>query len=331
MLTSFEELRDFLATKGKLRMSHIYKPTMLLTLLRSGGTANKEAIAKDFMLADERQIKFYKQNIVHDKPGKRLVRDGLVTYDKEQKTYSLSDIFEGLSATQSTEIMTILEGRITEYLEERKYPFGDSNLDAVPGSLRYEVLAKAKKRCELCGVSASKTQIDVDHIVPRSKGGSNKIENLQALCRTCNAQKSNRDDTDFRSILDSYSYREKGCVFCELPKNRVIAENELALAFEDGYAVTEGHTLVIPKRHVSNYFDLYQPERNAVQQLLDSARDNLMSKDSTITGFNIGNNAGASAGQTIFHCHVHLIPRRDGDCDDPRGGVRGVIPEKQKY
>jgi ATP adenylyltransferase len=261
-------------------------------------------------------------------PGNRLVRDGLVTYDKG--TYKLTDILTGLSAAQRSELEVILEQRITDYLEMRN-PFGDSNLDAVPGNLRYEVLKRAKNRCELCGVSSRETQIDADHIIPRSKGGSNDIENLQALCRTCNAQKSNRDDTDFRDMADSYKHRQKGCVFCELPKKRIIQENELAIAFEDGYPVTEGHTLVIPKRHVADYFDLYQPERNAIQRLLESARERIMAQDSTVTGFNIGNNAGSSAGQTVYHCHTHLIPRRDGDCEDPRGGVRGVIAGKQKY
>ena len=89
--------------------------------------------------------------------------------------------------------------------------------------------------------------------------------------------------------------------------------------------------MVIPKRHVSDYFDLEQSEINSINKILFSVKHNLEKKDKTITGFNIGINSGVSAGQTIFHCHIHLIPRRDGDVKDPRGGVRGVIPEKQKY
>ena len=89
--------------------------------------------------------------------------------------------------------------------------------------------------------------------------------------------------------------------------------------------------MVIPKRHVADYFDLDQPELNAITQLLAKIKDELTVADASITGFNIGINSGQSAGQTIFHCHVHLIPRRDGDVEDPRGGVRGVIAAKQKY
>jgi diadenosine tetraphosphate (Ap4A) HIT family hydrolase len=89
--------------------------------------------------------------------------------------------------------------------------------------------------------------------------------------------------------------------------------------------------LVIPKRHVADYFDLYQPERNAAQALLEAERDKIKSTDTEVSAFNIGVNCGEDAGQTIFHCHIHLIPRRKGDIDNPRGGVRGVIPTKRIY
>ena len=121
------------------------------------------------------------------------------------------------------------------------------------------------------------------------------------------------------------------CIFCELGAGRIIAENGLCLAIRDAYPVTEHHTLVIPKRHVADYFALYQPERNAIDQMLQEQRIAILEMDSTVSGFNVGINVGKSAGQTVFHVHVHLIPRRDGDVDEPRGGVRGVIPSKRKY
>ena len=139
------------------------------------------------------------------------------------------------------------------------------------------------------------------------------------------------DDTDFRGVVDSYSDREAGCIFCELGAERIILENELCFAIRDAFPVTEHHTLVIPKRHVADYFDLHQPERNAIEAMLHEQRQSILDQDNTVTGFNVGINAGASAGQTVFHVHVHLIPRRDGDVVDPRGGVRGVIPSEQGY
>jgi ATP adenylyltransferase len=121
------------------------------------------------------------------------------------------------------------------------------------------------------------------------------------------------------------------CIFCNLPDERVIDENEVALAIRDGFAVTEFHTLIIPKRHISSYFDLSQLEKAGCDELLSSAKSKIIEADDSVSGFNIGINVGEDAGQTVFHCHIHLIPRRKGDVEDPRGGVRGVIAGKQKY
>ena len=121
------------------------------------------------------------------------------------------------------------------------------------------------------------------------------------------------------------------CVFCNLDESRIEIENDLALSFKDLYPVTNGHTLVIPKRKAQSFFDLTEEETAAMFELLHLQKEDLKNKDSSITGFNIGINDGEDAGQTIMHCHIHLIPRRSGDMEDPRGGVRGVIPEKQSY
>ena len=115
------------------------------------------------------------------------------------------------------------------------------------------------------------------------------------------------------------------------PAEKIVAENQLAFLIWDGFPVTEGHLLAIPRRHVADYFELHQPERNAIQRLLDEGRKLLRAKHPEVSGFNVGINCGEAAGQTIFHCHVHLIPRRAGDVANARGGVRGVIAGKQDY
>ena len=104
----------------------------------------------------------------------------------------------------------------------------------------------------------------------------------------------------------------------------MLGENELCFAIIDAFPVTEHHTLVILKRHVADYFDLHQPERNAIEALLHEQRQLILKQDNTVTGFNVGINAGASAGQTVFHVHVHLIPKRNGNVANPRGGVVGL-------
>jgi ATP adenylyltransferase len=127
---------------------------------------------------------------------------------------------------------------------------------------------------------------------------------------------------------------ESSCLFCDIQSKdrvRIISENALAFAVSDGFPVTEGHTLLIPKRHAADYFELSQAEINAINQLMGQQKEFLQKSDKSIEGFNIGMNCGEVAGQTIFHCHVHLIPRRKGDVENPRGGVRHVIPGKGFY
>lgn len=120
------------------------------------------------------------------------------------------------------------------------------------------------------------------------------------------------------------------CVFCELPTDRVQAMNDLALAFADAFPVTTGHTLVIPRRHVANFFDLTEDEVVAVYRLLRLMRDRLEQTQSP-RGFNIGANIGEIAGQSVGHAHIHVIPRFSGDVEDPFGGIRNVIPGKGRY
>ena len=123
----------------------------------------------------------------------------------------------------------------------------------------------------------------------------------------------------------------KDCIFCNLEPSRIEDRNEFFVAIKDLYPVTEGHTLIIPSRHVESFFELTRDEEIAMLDMLSSQKEKLSQLDTSITGFNVGINDGEDAGQTIMHCHIHLIPRRKGDMESPRGGVRGVIPDKQSY
>lgn len=121
------------------------------------------------------------------------------------------------------------------------------------------------------------------------------------------------------------------CLFCKLETRSYIKNTPLAFAIRDGFPITEHHTLIIPHRHVPTYFDLNKDELDAINALLTALKNDIEKEDPQVTGFNIGINNGESAGQTIFHCHIHLIPRRDGDVKNPRGGVRHTIPGKGFY
>ena len=329
MQTTYTILSDFIS--NKMRMSHIYQPVMLMELLANKGNASVEEIAKQILIRDPSQIEYY-STITKNQPGRVLgKKHNLVT--KENQQYSLNG-FSELSNQEVEQLMELCQFKLEEFISDRGkriWKHRTNSSGYISGTIRYQVLKRAKYRCELCGILDKDKRIEVDHIVPRSKGGKDDLENLQALCYTCNSMKGNKDDTDFREVSDSYKDREKGCLFCEIPTKRIVAENSLAYAVYDGYPVTELHTLVIPKRHTATYFDLYQPELNACNQLLESMKEEILKQDDTVTGFNIGMNNGEDAGQTIFHSHIHLIPRRKGDVDNPRGGVRGIIPSKQSY
>ena len=121
------------------------------------------------------------------------------------------------------------------------------------------------------------------------------------------------------------------CLFCDSKKSGIAHENDLAYASYDSYPVSDHHCLIIPKRHIKNYFDMTNDELIACNDLIQIVKNEILSKDTNVKGFNIGTNAGKIAGQSIMHCHIHLIPRREGDVDNPQGGVRSVIPNKQHY
>ena len=326
---TYEQLKDFIT--NQMKMSQIYQPVMLIELLRNAGTATRNQIAKAILSHDRSQIEYY-EHITLNMVGKVLTNNRGIT-ERNKRDYFLKG-FNDLSKEQITELIGLCEHKIEVFKETRGdkiWSHRKKSSGYISGTLRYEILKNAKFRCELCGISADIKALEVDHIIPRKHGGSDEESNLQALCYSCNAMKRDRDDTDFREVKDSYQFRQSSCIFCELPSDRIVAENELAYAIRDAFPVTDLHTLIIPKRHVSDYFDMYQPELKAVQQLLESQRLELIKADPSITGFNIGNNVGETAGQTVMHCHTHLIPRRLGDVENPAGGIRGVIADKQKY
>jgi ATP adenylyltransferase len=327
----FEELNDFI--RNKMRMSHVYQPVMLMELLEKGGSASTDDIAKALLLRDISQVEYYAA-ITKNMVGRVLTKNRGIT-EKQKDSYYIRG-FDDLSASEVEILVDLCASQVESYVErrgDRIWAHRKKSSGYISGTLRYEVLKQAKFRCRLCGTSAEDKALEVDHIKPRSKGGTDDLFNLQALCYSCNSMKRDRDDTDFRDIGQSYEQREDGCVFCQTSKSDVLFENELSYAIYDINPVTPHHTLIIPKRHVPDFFDLYQPEINAVHVLLGETKKEIEGLDETVTGFNIGSNSGEDAGQSIFHCHIHLIPRRKHDANNPksyaknpRGGVRGVIP-----
>ena len=121
------------------------------------------------------------------------------------------------------------------------------------------------------------------------------------------------------------------CLFCNSKKSGIAHQNELAYASYDSYPVSDLHCLIIPKRHIKDYFELNNEELVACNELIKIVKDEIYAKDKSVKAFNIGSNIGKISGQSIMHCHIHLIPRREGDVENPQGGVRSVIPKNQHY
>ena len=313
-------------------MQAIYQPVMLKTLLQSKEyKTSVETIAMQFLINDEPQLQYYKY-ITKEMPGRVLASHDIVRYDDDAYVLNLRG---QLSDEQVQDLIELCDAKIQQY--EQKYGRKTiwhsrfAGAKDISGPLQYQVFKRAKGKCELCGISSKVKALQIDHIRPRSKGGSTVMENLQALCYTCNAQKQNKDDTDFRGWAKMYDNRDKDCVFCNIQRERIEIKNSLAMAFEDKYPVTEGHILVSPLRHTLSFFDLGSSEQKACLILLEQQKKKIAQKDSTVTGFNVGINDGADAGQTVMHCHIHLIPRRKGDIADPRGGIRNIIPGRGSY
>lgn len=306
-----------------MSMSHIYQPVMIKVLLENGGSADKRTIAQNILSYDFSQVEYY-EAITTNMVGRVLRKNVIVSKDKN--IFELI-LFEDLSSTEIHELITLCDLKINEYIKKRGVKIWEHrrrNRKAVPGSKRYKVLKRADGRCELCGISKEEKALEVDHIIPKNNGGEDSIDNYQALCFSCNASKRDTDDTDFRNLNVKYQTRKSDCVFCNVSR-KIIAKNELSIAFYDKFPVTSNHVLIIPKRHCINYFELSQPEINAMHRLVHILKEKLKREDANISGFNIGFNSGEDAGQSVFHCHMHLIPRRKNDIPNPSGGIRNLM------
>ena len=322
----YEELVDFL--ERKMSMSHVYQPLLVRALVDAGGTATVRQLAQVFLAQDESQLLYYEKRI-KEMPLKVLKRHEVITSDGQLVSLSAKN----LTLQQKAHIRMICEQRLQSFVQKRGIGIWDYRLldeEPIPDSLRFLVLKAAGGRCQLCGISAKDRPLDVDHIIPRSRGGKTELANLQALCSKCNRSKRNQDDTDFRSW--PHASADPNCVFCGPDlMTKVVEKHGSVFAIKDKHPVTPGHLLVIPIRHTPDWFSMTEGERLDADQLMRVLQARIRAEDRRVAGFNVGSNCGDVAGQTVSHAHIHLVPRRSGDIADPRGGVRGVIPEKRIY
>ena len=308
MTTRFNELSDFIS--NQMRMSHIYQPAMLMELLSNGGVAGVSDIAKALLVRDNSQVEYYEQ-ITKNMVGRVLTKNRGLTA-RHRDAYSLIG-HEELSEDEVNKLIGLCADKINEYVGrrgDRIWSHRKKSAGYISGTLRYEVLKRAKSRCELCGISNQEKALEVDHIIPRNFDGTDDLANLQALCYSCNAMKRDRDDTDFRGVVDSYKHRRNGCRFCGEDTSCHLSENELCYSIDATNPLEKNHILIIPKRHVTDFFELYRPETNAALDLLDVGKRRIESLDRTVQGFNIRMETGGNLDNKEHHCSFDLIPIR---------------------
>lgn len=288
-------LRHFLETE--MAMSHIYQPVMIRTILDGGGAATRRQIAAAISAADLSQIEYYEQ-VVKRYPGPVLRKRGIVDYDAG--VFRLAGKLRRLTEWERAELRAVCDLKVAEFVAQRQdriWAHRAGNLDPLPGSLRWQVISRALGRCEACGVSSAERVLQVDHIQPRSKGGSNELWNLQALCSTCNSQKSDREAVDFRAAKAfSASAHRPDCELCSAATAHGM-ENELARVVRLGSA-----PVLLPRRHGISYVDLWQSEVNALRSLERAVHTIEPSLIDMITRMR------PAAPGDIGHLAVHLVP-----------------------
>ena len=194
-IMNFKSLLGFILKK--MTMSHIYQPILIRALVQSGGRATVRQLAQVLLLEDESQLLFYEKRL-KEMPLKVLQRHGVLRVSGDLVALNTPN----LTLEQRAEIRGACEDRLMSFVSKRGITTWDYRMmedDPVPDSVRYRVLKKANGCCSLCGASKKVTTLHIDHIVPRSRGGSNEESNLQVLCLKCNLGKGNKDSTDFRS------------------------------------------------------------------------------------------------------------------------------------
>lgn len=261
---TLEELIDFI--ERRMSMSHVYQPLLIRALLDAGGTATLLQTAIAFVSQDESLINEAEKTIVR-MPTPVLQKHGVGEYDKNARLLRLN--VPSLSLQDRARLRMLCDQRLGEYLAKRGMSIWDYRLiddSDVPYDLRYRVLAESDRRCALCGVTPKERPLDVDHIIPRTRGGTNDTANLQVLCSRCNRAKGNRDTRDFRVTT---SESQSGCPFCPPEvEERAIDATPLVRAVPDQHPVTKGHTLLVPRRPVEDALQLTEAERQDAHALI---------------------------------------------------------------
>ena len=295
----YRDLSDFILKR--MRMTHIYQPLMIRTLLKSDDNrATADDIASEFLHQDISQLKYYKA-IVKRWPHVTLVKKrNIVSYNRG--IYKLR-LDHDLSDEERQDLIEKCNLRINEFIDKdpmiRK--FRELDRKSVSGSVRFHVLAKSKGVCMACGAKSTEAFLHVDHIVPKSLGGLTELDNLQALCYKCNTQKRNRDETDFMLWHKRLEFRNPKCKLCKKP-HKTDSENRMAYAIPE--SGTDAGSIVVPVRHVGSFAEMIPAEMHLCMALIGDVLTD-MRKKMPEAEFGVSWLDGLREG----HCRIRIMPR----------------------
>lgn len=246
-----------------MQMTHMYQPLMLMTILESGtGAASARDVARSFVSRDPEYLDYYTR-IVKRWPQKTLRNHNIIEYDRGTKLYSIP-FDTAITGRQRSRLIKLCHDRFQQFVRKDPAIWRNSKtVGRITKNKRYDVMSKSKGVCAACGRASTKAELDVDHIVPTSWGGTNNLDNLQALCRQCNREKRDRDDTNFLLW-------HKQLQFARNPKCRICcsyhaSKGKNGLAFS---IMNKKEYLVSPIRHVTSYADMIPPERQLCMDLV---------------------------------------------------------------
>lgn len=297
----YASLKQFLKTD--MKMTHIYQPLMIKKLLESGNTASTEDVARVFVNNDPTLLGYYKK-VVMRWPRNTLTKHQIISYKRGKFTLLLNDT----TPEQKQRLIELCTIKVSEYVDKFRDRYGaKAPRKYISGTSAYIIFSKSKGVCVACGKTSANAELVVDHILPVNRGGKTEYSNLQALCRTCNAEKRDTDDVDFITWQKRLKYRKTGCYLCH-PKP--IASNAMAFAVRARRPEAELHSLVVPKRHARTFFDLIPAEKQHCMGLIDLLTSGIRREDKTVNGFSVGFDAIPATVDEMMHYHINVIPRR---------------------
>ena len=297
---NYDDLERFIKTT--MKMTHVYQSVMIKQLLEHNDHATTEDIARQFIDWDDSLLEYYKDR-VKTWPKIILKKHKIINYEKNVFTLLVDEI----TSEQRKRLIELCDLRTNEFVDKYPNRLGAKiNRTPVTGGIRYDVIARAKGLCQACGVSSNTRPIDVDHIIPTSRGGTNELDNLQALCYKCNREKNNRDKTNF--VLWSKKLKDRDDL-CKICKSKHIKANNLAAAIRPTHQEIHLQSIVIPKRHVGTFFDLIPAEKNMCIDMIDWVKTNISEMDKTVNGFDVSF-ASKIIPSKHQHCGIVISPQR---------------------